>query len=74
MRLTVANKPGTLANVASLIASNRANISNLKFVNRQTDFFDILVDVEVLNTRQLNDIMAALSARPEIASVKRAKR
>lgn len=74
MRLTVANKPGTLANVASLIASNQANISNLKFVNRQTDFFDILVDVEVLNTRQLNDIMAALSARPEIASVKRAKR
>ena len=74
MRLTVANKPGTLANVASLIAGNRANISNLKFVNRETDFFDILVDVEVLDTRQLNDIIAALSARPEIASVKRAKR
>ena len=74
MRVTAANKPGTLAHVASLIAGNRANISNLKFVNRQPDFFDILIDVEVNDTRHLDDIMAALSARPEIASVKRAKR
>ncbi len=74
MRLTAANKPGTLAHVASLIAGNQANISNLKFVNRQPDFFDMLIDVEVNDTRHLNDIMAALSARPEIASVKRAKR
>ncbi len=74
IRLTAANKPGTLAHVASLIAGCQANISNLKFVNRQTDFFDILIDVEVNDTRHLSDIMAALSARPEIASVKRAKR
>ena len=74
MRLTAVNKPGTLAHVASLIAGNQANISNLKFVNRQPDFFDILIDVEVNDTRHLNDIMAALSARPEIASVKRARR
>jgi len=74
MQLTAANKPGTLAHVASLIAGNQANISNLKFVNRQTDFFDILIDVEVNDTRHLNEIMLALRARPEISSVERAKR
>ncbi len=74
MRVTIANKPGALAGLTALIASNGANISNLKFVSRQTDFFDMLIDVEVSDTRHLDAIMVALRVRPEIAAVQRARR
>ena len=74
MRLTLANEPGTLAQVSALIAGNRANISNLKFTRRGQDFFELLVDVEVSSRAHLQDIMASLRAQPEIASVERAKR
>ncbi len=69
----VMNEPGSLASLASVIAKNDGNISNLKTTRRSPDFFDLTVDIEVRDVKHLTDIIAALRATPEINTVERAR-
>lgn len=71
--ITLQNEPGTLATLSTVIASNGGNITNLKITNRATDFWVILVDIYVKDTKHLNNIIAALRATPIISSVERAR-
>ena len=71
--LSVLNAPGSLGDLSTVIAKNNGNISNLKITHRSTDFFDILIDVEVRDLKHLTDIIAALRATPSINSVERAR-
>jgi guanosine-3',5'-bis(diphosphate) 3'-pyrophosphohydrolase len=68
-----ANEPGALANLANAIAKHEGAISNLKIVNRQQDFFETLVDVEVRDARHLNTVIAGLRGAPSITQVERAR-
>ncbi|KAF0111004.1 MAG: guanosine polyphosphate pyrophosphohydrolase/synthetase [Rhodospirillaceae bacterium] len=70
--LVVTNEPGTLGTLSTVIAKNQGNITNLKITNRTTNFFDILIDVEVQDVKHLTNIIAALRASPAISSVERA--
>ena len=74
LHLMVANEPGSLGDLSTIIGKNHGNISNLKITNRSVDFFEMLVDVEVQDAKHLNDIIAALRATPVIISVERARR
>jgi len=56
-----------------VIAKNQGNISNLKITNRNADFFEMMVDIEVRDVKHLTNIMAALRATPAINSVERAR-
>ena len=67
------NEPGSLGDLASVIAKHEGNISNLKFTNRTVDFFDMMVDVEVRDAKHLSTIVAALRAAPAVVSVSRAR-
>jgi len=69
----VANEPGSLGSLSTVIGKNKANISNLKITNRSVDFFEMLVDLEVTNVKHLTNVMAALRATPVITSVERAR-
>jgi GTP pyrophosphokinase len=71
--LTVLNVPGSLGDLSTIIAKNEGNISNLKIINRSTDFFDMMIDIEVKDLKHLTDIIAALRATPSINSVERAR-
>ncbi len=71
--LSVLNAPGSLGDLSTVIAKNNGNISNLKITHRSTDFFDMLIDVEVHDVKHLTDIIAALRATPSINSVERAR-
>ena len=71
--LTVLNVPGSLGDLSNVIARNNGNISNLKIISRQADFFDMLVDIEVKDVKHLSEIIAALRATPAINSVERAR-
>ncbi len=64
---------GALANVATAIAKHEGSVSSIKVVNRQQDFFEVLVDVEVRDVRHLSHLIAALRATPGITQVERAK-
>jgi GTP pyrophosphokinase len=67
------NAPGSLSTLTSVIARNFGNISNLKITERSTDFFEMVVDIEVRDVKHLTNIIAALRADPSISSVDRAR-
>ncbi len=73
LHLVVANEPGSLGSLSTIIGKNHGNISNLKITNRSLDFFEMLVDVEVQDAKHLSNIIAALRATPVITSVERAR-
>jgi len=73
VNLVVANEAGSLGNLSMVIAKNQGNISNLKITNRNPDFFEMMVDIEVRDVKHLTNIMAALRATPVINSVERAR-
>ncbi len=74
INLVVANEPGSLGALSTVIARNFGNISNLKIVNRSKEFFEMVVDIEVRGVKHLTNIIAALRATPAINSVERARR
>jgi guanosine-3',5'-bis(diphosphate) 3'-pyrophosphohydrolase len=71
--VVVNNEPGSLGSLSTIIGRNDGNISNLKITNRSTDFFEMIIDIEVRDVKHLTDIIAALRATPEINSVQRAR-
>ena len=73
INVTIANEPGNLGSLTTTIGKQGGNISNLKITNRSTDFFEIMVDIEVADVKHLTTIIAALRATPVINSVERAR-
>ncbi|HEU4838920.1 MAG TPA: bifunctional (p)ppGpp synthetase/guanosine-3',5'-bis(diphosphate) 3'-pyrophosphohydrolase [Micavibrio sp.] len=71
--VTITNESGALAALTTVIGKNGGNITNLKITNRTLDFWDMLLDVYVHDTRHLSNIIAALRATPQVASVDRAR-
>ena len=71
--IVLANEPGSLGSLSTVVGKSRGNIINLKLVNRSTDFFELYIDVEVADVRHLTEIIAALRATPVINSVDRAR-
>jgi guanosine-3',5'-bis(diphosphate) 3'-pyrophosphohydrolase len=73
VNVTLANEPGSLGTVATVIGKQGGNISNLKVTNRSVDFFELLIDVEVTDVKHLTTIIGALRANRVIHSVERAR-
>ena len=73
LHLVVANSPGSLGSLSTIIGKSEGNISNLKITNRSMDFFEMMIDIEVKNLKHLTNIIAALRATPVINSVERAR-
>jgi GTP pyrophosphokinase len=71
LQVVLANEPGSLGALSTLIGRSEGNISNLKITHRSNDFFEMLVDVEVQDLKHLSNIIAALRASPVITSVER---
>ncbi len=70
---TVENKRGVLAELCRIIAENEGDILNLRLVNRTTDFFDMVFDIEVADARHLTNIVAAMRASRSVKEVERVK-
>jgi GTP diphosphokinase / guanosine-3',5'-bis(diphosphate) 3'-diphosphatase len=73
LNVTIANEPGNLGSLTTVIGKQGGNISNLKIANRSSDFFEIMIDIEVADVKHLTTIIAALRATPVINSVERAR-
>jgi len=71
--VVVANEPGGLGTLSTVIGKNGGNITNLKITNRTQDFFEMLIDIVVHDVKHLTNIIAALRATPVINSVDRAR-
>ena len=73
LRATIQNAPGVLGQVATVIGEAGGNILNLKMAHRQSDFFDVDLDVEVSDAKHATSIMAALRANPNVDTVERSR-
>jgi len=67
------NEPNAIANVTNAISRQDGDIVNLRIVNRQGDFFEMLVDIEVRDLRQLVNVIASLRAAGGVHQVERAR-
>ncbi|MDH3702828.1 MAG: bifunctional (p)ppGpp synthetase/guanosine-3',5'-bis(diphosphate) 3'-pyrophosphohydrolase [Alphaproteobacteria bacterium] len=73
INVVISNAPGSLGVLSTVVGRDGGNISNLKITDRSSDFFEMLIDIEVEDLKQLTNIVAALRATSVINSVKRAR-
>jgi GTP diphosphokinase / guanosine-3',5'-bis(diphosphate) 3'-diphosphatase len=65
------NEPGTLAQIAQVIAEHDGNIDNIHMTRRSPDFTEVLIDLEVYDLKHLTAIIAQLRAKKVVASAER---
>jgi GTP diphosphokinase / guanosine-3',5'-bis(diphosphate) 3'-diphosphatase len=73
LKITLSNSPNTLLVICTAVAQQNCNISNIKLISRTDDFFEMVIDIEVLGSSQLSNIIAALRSKECIYSVERLK-
>ncbi|MCG6121370.1 MAG: bifunctional (p)ppGpp synthetase/guanosine-3',5'-bis(diphosphate) 3'-pyrophosphohydrolase [Microvirga sp.] len=71
LRLQSINEPGTLAQIAQVIADHDANIDNIGMRRTTPDFTDMTVDLAVWDLKNLNGVIAELRGKRVIAKVER---
>ena len=65
------NEPGSLAQIAQVIAEHDGNIDNIHMSRRAPDFTDVIIDLEVYDLKHLTSILAQLRAKPMVAKAER---
>jgi GTP pyrophosphokinase/guanosine-3',5'-bis(diphosphate) 3'-pyrophosphohydrolase len=70
---TVRDAPGVLGQVCTLIGEAQGNIVNMRMHHRQSDFFDVDFDIDVIDARHITHITAALRACPSVETVDRVR-
>ncbi|QHI96360.1 RelA/SpoT family protein [Aristophania vespae] len=74
-RLTVVagNDPVVLASLTNIASRHESSVVNLRITQRQLDFMEIVVDVQVCNLRHLMNIRTAFNTAEGVIHVERAK-
>ena len=67
------NQPSTLASLTNAVSKHDGAVTNLRITNRQQDFFEVLLDVEVRDLRHLSNVIAGLRAASGVTQVERAR-
>src|SRR5246500_2910837 len=65
------NEPGSLAQIATVIAEHDGNIDNITMHPRSPDFTEQTIDLEVYDLKHLSAIIAQLRAKSVVARVER---
>ncbi|HEY4856728.1 MAG TPA: bifunctional (p)ppGpp synthetase/guanosine-3',5'-bis(diphosphate) 3'-pyrophosphohydrolase [Xanthobacteraceae bacterium] len=65
------NEPGSLAQVAQIIAEHDGNIDNIRMERSAPDFTSVTIDLEVFDIKHLNSIIAQLRAKDVVANAER---
>ena len=65
------NEPGSLAQIAQVIADHDGNIENVAMARRTDDFTETTVDLSVFDLKHLTAIMQELRAKPAVNKVER---
>jgi GTP pyrophosphokinase len=65
------NEPGSLAQIAQVIADHDGNIDNVSMKRRTQDFTDITIDLTVWDLKHLNAIIAELRAKRVVSKIDR---
>ena len=65
------NEPGALGSIATVIGEEGANIDHIEFVDRTSDFRDIVLDLQVRDLKHLNMIIGNLKSQSVVSKVER---
>jgi RelA/SpoT family (p)ppGpp synthetase len=71
IEMTIGNDAGVLGRICTLIGEQKANISDLQFMDRKPDFFRLRMDVELRDAEHLHSVISALEAESDVAAVTR---
>ena len=69
--VTAINTPGSLAEIAEVIAANDANIHTLSMVRPAPDFTEMVIDLEVWDLKHLNKLISQLKDSGAVSEAKR---
>jgi RelA/SpoT family (p)ppGpp synthetase len=65
------NEPGSLAQIAQVIAENDGNIDNIRMTRLSPDFTSLTIDLEVYDLKHLTAIISQLRAKAVVADAAR---
>jgi len=68
-----ANESSVLTTLTNTASKHNGSVVNLRILNRQLDFMEILVDLEVRDVRHLSAMIAALRSAQGVMQVERAR-
>jgi GTP pyrophosphokinase len=71
LNIVVLNLTESFERVTNIISSNEAKIINIKMENRSTDFFDLIMDIQVKGISHLESIQASLRYCSNVKSVRK---
>ena len=71
IKVTMPNEPGSLANISSIIAKNKVDITTIKTTNRSADLFELIIGLSVRNLDHLQEILSILRTSEKIIDVSR---
>ena len=69
--LSIINEVGSLGVISAAIADYGGNISNLILTEKDTDFYNLRIDIDVDDKKHIENIIKSLNGLPEISSVER---
>ncbi len=73
IHVTMANDPGVLGRICTLIGEQHANIADLQFMDRKPDFYLMSIEIQVRDVEHLHNVMTAIEADSDVASVSRTR-
>jgi GTP diphosphokinase / guanosine-3',5'-bis(diphosphate) 3'-diphosphatase len=65
------NEPGSLAQIAQVIAEHDGNIDNIRMTRQSPDFTSLTIDLEVYDLKHLTAIISQLRAKAVVANAER---
>ena len=69
--IVLTNDAGVLGRICTLIGEQKANISDLVFVDRKPDYYRVRVEVDLSDTEHLHRVTTALEAESNVAELVR---
>jgi GTP diphosphokinase / guanosine-3',5'-bis(diphosphate) 3'-diphosphatase len=69
--VTALNEPGSLAEIAQVVATNEANIHKLEMSNTAPDFTEMLFDLEVWDVKHLNRLISQIKEKSCVSAARR---
>ena len=71
IRITIINEVGVLNSITSTIADYGGNITNLILNEKDSDFYNLIIDINVNDNKHISDIVKSLDGLPVVESVNR---
>ncbi|TDL75026.1 bifunctional (p)ppGpp synthetase/guanosine-3',5'-bis(diphosphate) 3'-pyrophosphohydrolase [Palleronia sediminis] len=72
--LTISNDAGVLGRICTLIGTQKANISDLHFVEKRQDFYRVRIDADLRSAEHMHAVRLALEADEDVVSIERVRR